>query len=73
MEEFVSVKEMIERIKIIVVPYCDNGIVFQKDVAILLHIDQLTLATMKKRNRPPLSNILKFCKRLGIDPIKILF
>lgn len=72
MSEFVSVAEMIERIKDISCKHYD-GKVFDKDVAALIDVHHLALANLKKRNRPPLSHILKFCKRVGIDPMKILF
>ena len=52
MEEFVPFAEMIERIKDISCRHYD-GKVFDKDVASLLDVHHLTLATLKKRNSPP--------------------
>lgn len=72
MSEFVTVQEMIDRIKDIACRHYD-GKVFDKDVAALWDMNHITLASAKKRNHPPLSSILKFCHRTGIDPMKILF
>lgn len=74
MEEFVTVSEMIERIKLLICSKCDKY-PMQIDVAIELEIDHITLASIKKRNstRVILPPIIKFCLRIGADPMKILF
>lgn len=79
MDEFIHTSEMIERIKDIAchakmkVLYSKSGKVFDQDVAALLGINFSNLANMKRRNKPPLKEILQFCKRFRIDPMKILF
>lgn len=73
MSELVSVTEMIERIKIILLPHYNNDIVFQKDVATWLQINHENLAIMKSRNKPPIKDIILFCKETKNDPMKILF
>ena len=72
MDEFVTVSEMIDRIKDVACKHVD-GIVFDYHVADLLKIRDIGLASAKKRNHPPLKHILKFCYRTGLDPMKILF
>lgn len=72
MDEFVTVSEMIDRIKDVACKHVD-GIVFDYYVADLLRMQSLALASAKKRNLPPLKQILLFCNRTGLDPMKILF
>lgn len=71
MNELCSTAEMVERIKdILSIPLEKQGQkkVFNKDVADVLGIDQMNLASMKKRNSPPLKEIILFCDRSGLDP-----
>lgn len=70
--QFVTVEEMIERIKDIACKAYD-GKIFDKDVAVHLDVSHYALASAKKRNQPPLKKILFFCNRTGVDPMKILF
>lgn len=70
--EFVTVEEMMERVKDIVCK-AYKGKVFDKDVAIHLDIDHMRLATNKKRNTMPFKEVLVFCKRMNYDPMKLLF
>lgn len=72
MDELVTTSEMVERIKQLIKNKID-GKVFDYDVAGLLHMSGMNLATAKKRNKPPLEQILRFCYRTGLDPMKILF
>lgn len=72
MDQFVTVEEMIERIKDIASKNYE-GRVFDMDVAALLRMGYQALASAKKRNAPPIKKILFFCQRTGVDPMKILF
>lgn len=72
MDQFVTVEEMIERIKDIASKNYE-GRVFDMDVAALLRMGNQALASAKKRNAPPIKKILFFCQRTGVDPMKILF
>lgn len=74
MDEFVSVEEMIDRIKDIASIHINKS-VYDMDIAALLGINHLTMSSYKKRNqtRPFLPYIIKFAYRTGIDVMKILF
>jgi hypothetical protein len=53
-----------------------NGVemkVMDKDVAQLLNISQAQLATLKRRNSMPYSDILAFCEREGVSCKEIFF
>lgn len=69
---FATVSEMIERIKDVACVH-HKGKVFDMDVAALLRMGNLALASAKKRDAPPIKQILFFCNRTGIDPMRILF
>lgn len=74
MDQFVSVEEMIDRIRCIAEKHHKSRI-FDRDIAALLRLEDDALAQIKHRNSnkniiPP---ILKFCYRTGLDPMKILF
>jgi hypothetical protein len=47
--------------------------VLDKDVALLLEINQARFATIKKRNVTPFEDILLFCKRENINVNTIFF
>lgn len=72
MDEFVTTSEMVERIKQLAKNHID-GKVFDNHVAGLLRMSDMTLATVKKRDKPPLKEIIMFYHRTGVDPMKILF
>lgn len=72
MNELCDTKEMVERLKdTISIPLGERK-VFDRHVAWVLGVTQENLATMKKRNSPPLKEILLFCNRCGLDPMKIV-
>ncbi|MDP3290638.1 MAG: hypothetical protein Q8M43_01250 [Sulfuricurvum sp.] len=71
MDDIVTVEEMIERIKDYLSPHTQKCPQDQ-DVAGVLRINVRNLATMKKRNKIPFKEVILFCKRTGLDPMKIL-
>jgi len=72
-DPFVSVEEMIERLKDFLSPYIKGRGVYDKDVAIQLSISNIYLATLKKRNKMPVKEVVLFCRTFDLDPMKILF
>lgn len=74
MDELVTVDEIINRIKKYLIPHMDKRPLDQ-DVAGVLRVDNVYLASIKKRNNTSLilPNVLQFCRRTGVDPMKILF
>jgi hypothetical protein len=72
MNELCSTEEFLERMKDILSKHIDKPKVFDGDVADILHVDKQNMATMKRRNKLPLKEILLFCDRCGLDPLKII-
>jgi len=70
--ELCDTKEMVERLKDVISKPLGEQKVYDKHVAWVLGVSQMNLATMKKRNAPPLEEILLFCSRCGLDPMKIV-
>lgn len=72
MNELCSVAEMIERIKdtLSLCPSVERT--RDKHVAYVLRISDNHLSTLKKRNKLPLREIILFCDRCGLDPMKIV-
>jgi len=62
-----SFNEITEKVKTIVSSGSNSKKVFDKDVANILGISQMNLATMKKRNRIPYAELLDFCASKAIS------
>lgn len=71
--DFISTREMVERIKDILFKHKKDKKVFDNDVAGVLRIGIEALATRIARNSPPIAEILLFCNRTGLDINKIVF
>ena len=73
-EEFCSVAELVERIKDILSrqPSFKGRLVFDSDVAALLGITKVNLATIKRRNKMPFREVVSFGIRCGYDPRELL-
>ncbi|MBL0686543.1 MAG: LexA family transcriptional regulator [Sulfurospirillum sp.] len=54
-------KEILNRIKDILSDEIKDRKIFDKDVALALNLNQVTLATMKSRSKIPYKEILEFC------------
>ena len=67
-----TTEEMTEKIKNILSKHITNHKVYDWHVADILHISSENLATIKKRDKPPLKEIILFCDRCGLDPMKII-
>lgn len=61
-----EIEEIINRIKDIISVEKPDKKVFDKDVANVLGIKGLTLATMKQRNKIPYAEIITFCAKRRI-------
>ena len=72
-DEFISTREMVERIKDVLSKHKKEKRVFDGDVAGVLRMTQDALATRINRDSPPISEILLFCNRTGLDINKIVF
>ena len=68
-----SFTEIIEEIKSIISPEFDFKKIFDKDVADILGISHMRLATMKKRSRIPYAELLDFCAARAISINWILY
>ena len=73
MDEFATTKEMIERIKDILSPFYPDKKIMRKHVAEVLKMSTDTLNGRVYNGSPPVDNIVKFCRRTGVDPMKIIF
>ena len=62
-----NLKDVLLRVKDILSTEVGNRKVFDKDVAEALNINQITLATMKSRNKIPYQEILDFCAKRKIS------
>lgn len=71
MNELCSVAEMIERLRNICQKYSQRNIT-DGDIAAVLRISHDCLASRKYRDSPPLREIILFCDRCGLDPMKIV-
>jgi SOS-response transcriptional repressor LexA len=60
-DKMLTLNDILPKIKDIISQEIGNKKVFDKDVAKILGINQLSFATMKRRGSLPLSNILDFC------------
>ncbi|MEA1916446.1 MAG: LexA family transcriptional regulator [Campylobacterota bacterium] len=65
--------KIVEEIKDIVSQEFPNKKIFDKDVAQILDISQMNLATMKKRNKIPYEELLNFCASRSIAINWILY
>lgn len=73
-DEFVCHDEIIERIKDIVSRHNGGAIVFDADIEEILRIPKNRLGYVKARSSKTLYiDVLKFCARTGLDPMKLLF
>ncbi|MDD3343177.1 MAG: LexA family transcriptional regulator [Sulfurospirillaceae bacterium] len=68
-----NVFDILNKIKDILSEEVGNRKVFDKDVAEALDINQITLATMKSRNRIPYKEILEFCAKRKISINWLMF
>ena len=68
-----QLEEIINRIKDIISIEKPDKKVFDKDVANVLGIKGLSLATMKKRNKIPYAEIIAFCDKRRICINGVLF
>ncbi len=68
-----QIEEIINRIKDIIAVEKPTKKVFDKDVASVLGINSLALATMKQRNKIPYAEIVAFCAKRRICINGILF
>lgn len=68
-----SMKEISEEIKSIISVHIGERKVFAKDIATALGIPHSTLNTQISRDRPPFEEILHWCAKTGLDPIKIFY
>ena len=59
--------EIVEEIKSIISTEFNAKKIFDKDVADILGISQMNFATMKKRNKLPLTELLDFCAKKSIS------
>ena len=62
-----NLRDVLLRVKDILSTEVGNRKVFDKDVAEALNINQVTLATMKSRNKIPYQEILDFCAKRKIS------
>ncbi len=63
----INFKEIINRIKDILSSDISDRKIYDKDVAQALNIKQITLATMKNRNKIPYKEILDFCAKKKVS------
>jgi len=63
---------MVEKIKDVMSKHISKDNVFDWHVADALGINEGTLASRIKRDSPPLKEIILFCDRCGLDPMKIV-
>jgi SOS-response transcriptional repressor LexA len=62
-----TINDVLPKMKEIIADELDKSKVFDKDVADILGIKQLSFATMKKRGKLPLKEILEFCAKRKIS------
>lgn len=72
MNEPCSTDEIVERIKNILSGRVVKGYVYDRHVADTLGVSSSNLASMKKRNKVPYKEVLLFCDRCGLDPLKLI-
>ena len=72
MDELCSTREMIERLKDAISIRTGNRLVKDWHVADEIMISPANLATMIKRDSPPLREIILFCNKNWIDPLRIV-
>lgn len=73
-DEFATSNEIVERIKDIISTKLGDKKVFDNDVADLLNIPRKTFGCIKKRGSPVFyMEVIKMCRRTGLDPMKLLF
>ncbi|MCX6076408.1 MAG: hypothetical protein NTW78_05905 [Campylobacterales bacterium] len=72
MNELCETREMVERIKDIISKRLGNIKVFDWHVADELGVSQMNLATMIKRDSPPLKEIMLFCNKNWVDPLRVV-
>jgi len=70
---YVSTKEMIERLKDIISNFNDDSKVTNRHVSCVIRMNESSLNSRIARNSPPIHEIVLFCRRTGIDAMKILF
>ena len=71
MNELCSTREMVERLKDVISRRLGNVYVKDWHVADELRINSSVLSLKIKRDSPPFAEILIFCSRNWIDPLKI--
>lgn len=68
-----NIHEILDKIKDILSSELGNRKIFDKDVATSLDINQISLATMKSRNKIPYKEILEFCAKRKISINWLMF
>lgn len=68
-----STTEIVEEIKNILSTKNKGKKVFDSDVAGVLRLTYVNLATMKRRNKIPYEQVVLFCDRCGLDSHDIFF
>jgi len=68
--ELCTCDEMVERIRDILSWHIEN--VCDWHIADVLRLSPANLATRKRRDTPPIKEIVLFCDRCGLDPRDIL-
>jgi SOS-response transcriptional repressor LexA len=68
-----NIHEILDKIKDILSSELGERKIFDKDVAASLNINQISLATMKSRNKIPYKEILEFCAKRKISINWIMF
>lgn len=72
MTQLCSTREMVERLKDVISKRLGNTHVKDWHVADELGVEAKTLSKQVTRDSPPLAEILIFCSRNWIDPLKII-
>lgn len=72
MNELCSTREMVERLKDVISLRVGNRKVFDWHVADELGLEANNLSAMILRDSPPLEEILIFCNKRWVDPLKVV-
>lgn len=72
MDAFVSTREMVERIKDELSRHLKDNEPKDWHVAGVLRISDANLASRIYRDSPPITEILLFCSRCGLNPLDIV-
>lgn len=72
MNQLCTTEEVVENIKDVLSRHITENKVCDWHVADALEITAENLATLKSRDSMPLKEIILFCDRCGLDPMKIV-